>query len=43
MKALLEMNEEHLQDTSSKKVMMMALLIHNCVLNYVLGPYAGSH
>ena len=20
--------------------MMMALLIHNCVLNYVLGPYA---
>ena len=23
-------------------MMMMALLIHNCVLNYVLGPYAGS-
>ena len=23
-------------------LMMMALLIHNCVLNYVLGPYAGS-
>ena len=25
------------------EMMMMALLIHNCVLNYVLGPFAGSH
>jgi hypothetical protein len=29
-------------DESCEKVMMLALLIHNYVPNYVLGPYAGS-